>query len=92
MAYDRKIISRYACTPGLVGLFVVLTFIIFFIVQTYRTIRLVVMSARLKRMQRLYLVQLVLQAFIPLILVIIPASGFILIMMFEIYGFACKFD
>ena len=89
MAYDRATVSYYACVPILVVVNVFVSGEIFVIVQTCRAVRLQVMSARLKKMQLLFLVQVVLQAFIPLILIIIPGVPFVLIMMFEVYGLAC---
>lgn len=91
IAYDRVTVSYYGCVPLLTAAALFVTVIIFFIAQTYRAIRFAVASARLKRMQRIYLGQLVLQAFIPFILVIIPGVSFIIIMIFEIYGLTCKF-
>ena len=91
MAYDRTTVSTYATLPLFVALSIFLLAIVSFIFLTYRITTAQMMSANLRRIQRLYLRQLILQAFIPITLLIVPGVPFALIMVFEIYGVECKF-
>lgn len=57
---------------------------------SYKETNALVMSQKLKKIQRRFLLQLSLQAFIPFLLICIPTLAAIVAFSWEIFGTTCK--
>lgn len=62
----------------------------YFVSVTFKAINIKVMSAQTRRMQRNFLIQLIIQASIPMIFVMTPALIFVPTVMFDIFTIKCK--
>lgn len=61
-----------------------------FLYFSYKETSRAVMSPKVKKMQRQFLLQLGLQAFIPIIAIIVPTVAVIFVFSFGVLGYSCK--
>ena len=63
----------------------------YFTRATFKAINVKIMSENTRRMQRKFLIQLIIQASIPMLFVMAPALIFAPTVMFDIFGIPCEY-
>lgn len=96
LSMEDAIVYKYGATFLFGAVPLVLLVILFVVVDlsllylSYKETNTMVMSQKLKKIQRRFLLQLSLQSFIPLFLVSLPVLAAIIVFSVEIFGTACK--